>query len=450
MQDARGNPVSTASSAAQAHLELALWRMVSFFDSPLKDLEAAQAEDPAWPMPALMRAGFLLSLTEPSVMADARAALAQAEQLLAHHATEREQAHLAAARSCADGHWAQACEQWDEILQRHPRDLCALQWAHLFDFYRGDAAQLQARVERVLPAWPVDDPLRPYLLGMLAFGLEEGGHPERAEAVGREATAGRAKVPWATHAVTHVMEMQGRHREGLQWLDARRADWAEGNGFAMHHWWHAGLFQLEALDTAAALALYDAQLSSGQAAITLNRLDGAALLWRLHLLGVDVGKRWADVASGWDLLPVSAGFSVFNDVHGLLALVGQGRVGDAQLWHAVAQTRPPGASGRDIGVPLMAGLLAFAQGDMAATVRMLVPLRAQLHRIGGSHAQRDLVTQTLLTACLCEAGRERRAHEIAHQLLADRQRARGLSPLTEHWLAQLPARAPSPGRVGRP
>jgi len=432
-RDVRGNPVGTASADALAHAETALWRMVSFFDAPLADLDAAAAADPAWAMPQLMRAGFLLSLTEAGLKPDIDSALAQAETRLAA-APERERAHLGALRRAAQGDWHGACAVWDTLLDAHPRDLAALQWAHLFDFYRGDAVHLRERPRRVLPHWPHDDALRPYVLGLHAFGLEECHAYAEAEAVGREAVAGKAKVPWATHAVAHVMEMQGRPDDGIAWLEARRGDWSQGNGFAGHHWWHLALFHLERLDTAAALALYDAHLSSAHNEITLQRLDGAALLWRLHLLGADVGARWHDIATGWDLSPERIGHSAFNDVHTLLVLLGQGRDADAAAWVAAAQANAAvsatsnGAMARQVGVPLMHGLLALQRGDYAQAVRCIAPLRATAHTFGGSHAQRDLIVQTLLAAA---AGAGDRA--LARALLEERRRRKAHTPLTGHW-----------------
>ena len=46
----------------------------------------------------------------------------------------------------------------------------------------------------------------------------------------------------------------------------------------------------------------------------------------------------------------------------------------------------------------MAGLLAFGAADGAAAAAAIAPLRDRLARIGGSHAQRDVVEQTLLAA----------------------------------------------------
>ncbi len=428
MNDRRGNPVSTASGAALDHAETALWRMMSFFDAPVGDIDAALAADPRWGLLHVMHACFLLTLTEPSLMPAVHEALAQAERL-ASGANDRERAHLAAATRCARGDWHGACDAWGRILADHPLDLYALQWAHLFDFYRGDAAQLKARPAATLQTLPTDDPLRRYVLGMHAFGLEESGELAKAEAVGREAAGSAAKVPWATHAVAHVMEMQGRHEDGIRWLSDREADWSQGNGFAGHHWWHRALFHLEGMDVAAALALYDAQLASDKAALTLQRLDGAALLWRIHLLGGDVGARWDDVARGWDLSATRAGHSAFNDLHALMVLIGQGRPSDADGFIAAAQAQADAsqasnaAMAREVGLPLMRGLLAHSQGRFNDAIAHIAPAHRIAHRFGGSHAQRDLITQTLL-ACGAD-------------VLAERAQTPANTPLTQHWRARL-------------
>ena len=169
-----------------------------------------------------MKAGFLLSLTEPSLVGEARrcspgAFLGRRQR----HA--RECAHRAALDRLARGDWAGAGDMWGEILREHPRDALALQWAHLFDFYRGDAVQLAERVAPLLVDWPEDDPLHPYVLALHAFGLEESARYAEAEAVGRRALAADPRVPWAIHAVAHVMEMQGRHDGRCSaWMAERR------------------------------------------------------------------------------------------------------------------------------------------------------------------------------------------------------------------------------------
>ena len=50
------------------------------------------------------------------------------------------------------------------------------------------------------------------------------------------------------------------------------------------------------------------------------------------------------------------------------------------------------------------GFTAFENGDHAGTIEALTPLIAQNERVGGSRAQLDLLTFTLLKSCL-SAGR---------------------------------------------
>ncbi len=438
LADAHGNAVSTSSRPALQASERALWRMMSFYGTPVDDLDAAIAADPGWALPPAMKAGFLLLLTEPTLQADALLALADARRL-GTRANDRERDHIGALDRLAAGDWKGAGDTWSALLARHPRDALALQWGHLLDFHRGDSQSLRARVASALPAWHEADPLQPYVLGLHAFGLEESGCYAEAEDVGRRALDGAARVPWAIHAVAHVMEMQGRHDEGRRWMSQWRPDWGgaeveQRNGFAGHLGWHEALFALESLDHRAALVTFDDYLRAEATEITLQRLDAASLLWRLQLLGIDVGERWQRLLAGWPLDGNGAGQSVFNDVHATLALVGAGETARAVDWVAlvVAQAeRRPGWNrdvARAVGEPLMHGLLAFGAGRFDSAFEAMAPLRTGLARIGGSYAQRDVVGQTLLAAAANGVyGAAGRA------LLDERCRSRPSTPLTRHW-----------------
>jgi len=438
--DARGNPIGTSSHAARDAAERALWRMMSFYDTPLADLDAAIAADPQWLLPRVMKAGFLLSLTEPSQLPEARRLLDEAAAL---GGPLRERAHFEATRQVLEGRWHRACRSWDELLLAHPRDALALQWSQLWDFYRGDANSLRLRPARVLPEWDEADVLHPYVLALHAFGLEECHVYPQAEEAGRRALAANAQVPWAIHAVAHVMEMQGRFEEGAAWLRAHQPQWAEGNGFATHLWWHLGLFRLEGLDHTGALRLIDAHLSGEGLQITLQRLDAASLLWRLQLVGVDVGERFRALSVLWQ--SEEAGHYAFNDVHVLLALLGAGDVARAESWLARCAERAMApddahrtnhAMAREVGVPLMRGLIAFARGDHDAAALALHGVRDIAQRLGGSHAQRDLIDQTLLAAASLGDGHK----ALGRALINERLMAKPATPLTRYWIERLGGR----------
>lgn len=445
--DPRGNRLGTASHEAADHVETALWRMMSFFDTPQADLDAAGRADPGWALPHVMQAGFLLSLTEPAHFAEARRLLEAAEPKLAG-ATPRERAHYEAQLAVAEGRWQQACRIWDELLLEHPRDALALQWAQLWDFYRGDSEGLRQRPARALPEWSEADPLFPYVLGLYAFGLEENNLYPQAEDVGRRAVAAEARVPWAVHAVAHVMEMQGRFEDGAAWLRQHQPGWAEGNGFAGHLWWHMGLFRLEALDIPGVQRLIDAHLCGAALQTTLQRLDAAALLWRMHLLGVEVGARFVELLRDWSPADEDAGHHSFNDLHVLVALLGADELVRAESWIARCAARvlaPEDArrsnhgAAREVALPVMRGLLAFARGEADAAAAILHPARSQARRLGGSHAQRDLIDQTLLAAAARASHRQ-----VGRALLNERRMAKPMTPLTRFWGEQLGLWAASP------
>ena len=437
--DPRGCPVATTSQAAIGHLERAIWRLLSYFGDPLPDLDAAIAEDPAWLLPYLVKSNALLTMAEARFNRMAEECLAQGVAASAgRRRPEREQAHLAATRAGLAMQWRTACDRWDAILVDHPRDLAALLPAHLFDFYRGDSLNLRKRVARVLPDWSPNAPLYSFVLGQYAFGLEECNLYPQALAAGEQALALDRRDPWAVHAVAHVHEMTGRYEEGARWLTSRAEDWSPENGFAFHNWWHLALFHLEKLDCDTALRIFDEHVAPG-AELALQQVDAAALLWRLRLMDVDVGERWLRLAPAWPTAAPDAGFYSFNDLHAVLAQVGAGHLAAARQIRdvakagaAVGSANTCAAAAAEVGVPLMSGVIAMAEGRHGEAVDELMPVREMAHRFGGSHAQRDLVEQTLLAAAI-RAGRR----PLARHLLNERLMAKPDTPLTAFWKRQV-------------
>ncbi len=442
--DVRGNPCGSNQPAALHAAESALWRMMSFYDTPLADLDAAIAADPDWCLPHVMKAAALLGQTEATLLPQAQQHIACADAR-ADTAAPRERAHLKAVVLLAEGRWQAACCVWDGLLMEHPCDALALHSAQLWDFYRGDLQSLWQRPARALPAWDESDPLHPHVLSLVAFGLEENHFHAQAEEAGRRALAAEPRAPWAIHAVAHVMEMQGRYEEGAVWLRQHQSAWAEGNGFAAHLWWHKCLFRLEAMDTAGVLRLVDAHLSGEALQATAQRIDAVSMLWRLHLLSNDMSAQFRAVLNGWGLDPCEAGHYAFNDLHVVLAMLGADEVQDAEAWVARCAERALEAEdarrsnhlvSREVGMPLMRGLLAFARGDADSAVDLIYPVRNAAQRLGGSHAQRDLIDHTLLAAAALGNRRS-----LGQALLNERQLARPVTPLTRHWTRQLAATA---------
>ncbi|MEQ8966544.1 MAG: tetratricopeptide repeat protein [Azospirillaceae bacterium] len=423
IRECRGLALSAGSAASAAAHDAAVRQFNTYVGDPVATIDAALAEDPEFVSGLVLRGHMTVALWEASVLPDLRATLDRL-RALEGKATERERAHAAALSTWAEGDWEGYRARLDRLLVDHPRDLLALQIGHLSDFFHGDRDALRGRIARALPAWDRETPGYGFVLGMLAFGEEECADYRRAEETGRLAIAHEEDDAWAQHAVAHVMEMQGRVAEGVAWMRAREAHWAqEGNAFSFHNWWHTALYHLDLGETDRVLELYDTAIRPADGRFHLEMLDAAALLWRLTLLGHDVGGRWARLADTYAEVG-GAGFYAFNDMHALMAFVGSGRPEAAHAWRRVAEATVEGAAGaggtsaammREVGLPVLAAIEAFGAGDWETVIDRLMAVRYRAHRFGGSHAQRDILHRTLIEAAL-RAGRR----PLAEALLAER------------------------------
>lgn len=334
---------------------------------------------------------------------------------------------MQAARLLCEGAWREAARVLEDLSAAYPRDALALQAGHQLDFFTGDSRMLRDRIARVLPAWSEALPGYHAVLGMYAFGLEECGDYAGAQDWGRRSVGLERRDGWGWHAVAHACEMRNRPDEGIAWLTQDSAAWSEDSFFAVHNWWHLALFHLDRGDTAQVLALYDGAIRGGQSGVVLDMIDATALLWRLALLGVDVGDRWQPLAAQWAPI-VPAGNYAFNDWHAMMAFTGAGRRDGQQavLESLQAASRGDGdvaRFAREVGLPAAQAVQAFGDGRHREAVRLLRSIRSHAHRFGGSHAQRDLIDLTLQEAAV-RAGEGPLAVALAHERLARRPHGR--------------------------
>jgi tetratricopeptide (TPR) repeat protein len=408
---------------------------------PVATITEALKLAPDFVLGHVFRATILMTFTERRFAEQARASVASAETLLPR-ANAREQGLVAAARRLVDGDWGAACRDLDRVLVDYPRDAFAIQSAHLMDFFRGDALNLRNRISRVLPHWSPSVPGYSYVLGMHAFGLEECNQYPQAEEAARQALALQPKDGWAVHAGAHVMEMQGRIDEGIAWLESREADWAPDNGFAFHNYWHLALYYLDRQRYADALALYDRRVHPEPPDFALQLLDATALLWRLHLEGVDVGRRADVLADNWaGRLEAERGFYAFNDMHAMMAFtMARRETESAQLvsdleWTVKHGTGVNRMMTREVGLPVCLAVQAFGHARYAEAIQHLELVRDVAAHFGGSHAQRDALTLTLIEAAI-RSGQS----ALARHFIAERTVHKPASA----WGWRLLARTPGP------
>ena len=419
-RDRHGNPLSGADAKAAEAYDTAVAQVGIYRGDPLGVLDAVLRDAPQMVMGHVAKAWLMAIATEPAATVEGRRVVAAARAL---PADERESSHLAALALVLDARWDESALALERHSARWPKDILALQAGHLADFFRGNARALRDRIARALPHWSTDTPGGALVLGMYSFGLEEMGDYARAEDAGRRALDAEPLDCWAHHAVTHVMEMQGRAEDGVAWMAARERWWSgDDNFFKIHNHWHRALFHLDLGQPQAALALYD----------DLVRQEP-------QRRGAGPGRRLGPAVA-----PAAPGPRRRRAME--RARRGLGRPRRRPLLSLQRLARRDGLPGRRARrrrrahrAPTCARLRrkrrrapcgsaraacrwwkASAPSGAATTGRRpsgCCPRRSIANRFGGSHAQRDVIDWTLTEAAL-RAGLDDLAEALAHERLA--------------------------------
>lgn len=436
LKDAQGHTLSGATAEAVPLYDQAV-RAYNLVHGDTPNLfDAARKAAPDFAMAHLGKAWLFMLANDPGLTIHAKRLVETAEPLPMN---DREQAHHAALTQAIAGARAKAVAILDRHLMSYPFDLVAHQAAALVDGFLGRFPLVRDRSARALPLWSKDMAGYGSMLGFHGFGLEESGDYARAEDESRAAAELEPLSFWPHHTVSHVMEMTGRPEDGLGWMAAREAQWSTpAHANQVHIWWHRSLFHVELGQYDAAIALYDGPIRATQRPLGVSLTNASALLWRLDTLGCDVGRYWQELTELWDG-HADGRCLVFTDVHAAMAELRSGQ--EALVERRLAAMRDTAASAseaaslyRDVGIPLVEALVAFHRGAYAQAVDLLLSTRFELWRIGGSHAQRDVMDWTLTVAAI--RGNQR---DVALALANERLGTRPRSAPNRRFLAQAEA-----------
>ncbi len=400
-QDQRGHAMTTDTPAAAAALDTAIYNFLHWKSALMPEIKAALEADPEFGLAHAVN-GLVLhaarNLAYRPMVGQSLAAAQAAEGTM----TPRERLYLAALDAAYRGEIAESVSRYEIILAAHPTDLFAQRLAQMELFWIGEmawSADISARVEN---AWTAEVSGYGDFLSCRAFDLEETHHYDEAERLGRRAVELDPTDVWGTHAVAHVMIMQGRHDEGIAWLDGLKDNWAEANQMCLHLWWHRCLFHLERSETDAVLEIYDAWVRNREHPLLqalpdlyIDLQNGASMLLRLELRGVDVGNRWDELAE-LTLTRLEDHTSPFTSAHFAIILAATGRFAEAEALlasmrgFAAEDTGTFGPRYRAAVIPAAEAAIAHRKGEHQQVVDLLLPSRRLLWQMGGSDAQRDL------------------------------------------------------------
>jgi hypothetical protein len=177
------------------------------------------------------------------------------------------------------------------------------------------------------------------------------------------------------------------------------------------------MFHIERGEHDEVLALYDRHFRNEDSALFKAIPDlhtdvqnAASTLFRLQRQGVAVGDRWVEIADKAEAR-IGDCLSTFTLPHWMMALAATGRTqAAARMLDAIREAaRQPVTVApilRDAALPVCEAVLAHAQGDHARAVAVMRPALGGMHRMGGSHAQQDVLEQFFLDAALAAGAEE--------------------------------------------
>lgn len=431
--DRFGLPLSTSSEAAAAAYREGIDLLLSAWPGADAAFDRAIAADPEFALAHIARARIHATYVQTAA---AKARIASARALAAQSGTERERSHIEALALGMEGQPVKSLSITLAHLEKWPRDAMILSLPlgafGLFAF-SGMADHDQARVDlcqRLAPHYGDDWWFGTYL----GWAHTENGDVVTGRDLTQRALDQRPANANAAHALAHAMFEDGSAADA----DAFIADWLptyDRRGILYAHInWHRALIALEHDDYRRALAIYtDTLRPAVSAAFPLNIMsDCASLLWRCHLSGHEVPTHlWPEIASYAGQAFPSPG-NAFVELHMAIAAAATGnRLGLDHRLAALEQRLSEGKLPAGPVVPaLYRAMRAFADDKFAECVRLLEPVASEVVRIGGSHAQREIVEDMLLVAFL-KSGENAKALAILDQRLHRRQSARDT-----RWRAQ--------------
>ena len=403
MKDLFDQTVSTASATAARLYDQAVDLQLHAWPGALDALQGAIAHAPDFALPHALHALVLAGRGE---RAAALQSLGAAQQAVAG-ATERERSQVALFTAVIEGRTLDALGQVVAHAQAHPADLLAASTAlgayGLFAF-SGRADHDAARLQFVETLALHHRDNLPWLLAQRGWARIEAGRVAEGLAMARHALALRPHNGGNAHVIAHGLFEGDQHAETLTFIEGWLSGYPADGVMWGHLHWHAALAELALGRDEAALARLQgpiaAYLPRGMPFMGLP--DVVSLLWRLGLRG-HRGLPWA-LAQQHVERHFPQGSNPFGELH--LALLA-GAQGNAAALAAVAARMPAllgrGLQGAAVVLQLVQALAALAQGDEAAARQALDGACADAVRLGGSHAQRQVLPLTAAAQPLAAA-----------------------------------------------
>ena len=437
--DRYGLPLSTSSEAAACAYVAGVDCLLALTAGGEERLRAAIDADEGF---ALAHAALALLLQMQGKLQEAAAVAEHARGLVAG-ATARERRHVEAVAAVLGGEPLRAHALIREQLAEYPRDALLLRQAIFAISFSGTPRpkeEVLALLEQVAPAYGDDW----YFLSGYAMALQDVNRLEEARRLAERSLALHPRSASGVHPVAHVFYESNDHSAGAAFLGDWLAGYEPHAPYHCHLSWHLALFELAQGHYRRVMELYETAIQPSVVAARSVMFDAPSLLWRCELYGAtDTRLPWEPVRELIGRLVPRPG-AAFPDSHAALTYAASGD--EASLSRMIDGLRMLDAGGHPtagtVTLPLVHALVAFRRGEYDEAVRWFEPIKDQLVRLGGSHAQNEVFEDTLIETYL-RAGRYDDAEVWLRRRLDRRPSARDY-----FWLGRAQAAKGDAGAAG--
>jgi hypothetical protein len=389
--DRFGLALATSSAEAAAAYRRGVDLLLAAWPGAEASLLEAIGHDPGF---ALAHAAVARNFQIYGRMPEAREAIATAAGLAAK-ATPREAAHVRILELVIAGQSAKALAALPDHLEAHPRDALVFSLAlgafglHAFSGKPDHDAARLALCRRLAPHYGEDW----WFLTHLGWSHTEAGELAAGGLITARALELRRENAYGAHAYVHFFAEAGERYEGERFAGRWLPRYERDGMLHAHINWHLALWRLDAGDGAGAEAIYREILRPAvNPSPPINVVsDCASLLWRLSL--AKPVADWRELAE-YGKARFARPTGHFVEWHLAMAAAGAGQLAELERRLATLAEAPPGPVFRAACVAFK----AFAAGDYASVVALLEPVKGEFIRMGGSGAQREVLSRTLEAA----------------------------------------------------
>lgn len=268
---------------------------------------------------------------------------------------------------------------------------------HMFDFCCGKTHELQNLIKVTAQKLSEEHPLYGYYLGIKSFVLCESGNYLEALKTGLNAYKVREDNIYSIHAVAHAYHEMGKYQEIIDFLQKTMVIWVNNPGMQMHVYWHMALAQLNLLSFEKARKAFAEFYSLKSSDIAEQDLDAVGFLWRYRLCMPEddrYDELWNQLAEKWSGC-IGASMSYFYDIHAALSFVAIKK--PFLIKKMIARSDGTGIpnGSHEVGIEILQAIYSYAMGQYYECALILSRTKERWLHIGGSHAQRELLSMTL-------------------------------------------------------